>query len=243
LPKASVPKKQLQKLKAAGLYSGKVPRGGTLSRYQQRLIKRFDAVATGKATVLSPKNPASFKGIFDVQGKHVIVPKGKGEKWNVNKSGGITRTRKGPRGEPIKFSSWRAKKPGDIPKPPPPEKRERYALPFARKVGSGQYRLEWQRFPDYASLQKFMTEYETPDPVTGKARYPDWTQYVFIESIDDERPLAERNAALKDAAIKHGRAKAEHFVGSSSLDSTMRQARKVRRNKRRKFTAKIYGER
>lgn len=184
--------------------------------------------------MLKPKDAGTFKNIFKVQGDKVIVPKGKGESWKVTKSGGIERTRKGPRGEKIKFSSWRQKKPGEMPPRPPKEKRVQYALPFARKVSQGQYRLEWQRFPTYDALAKFMQEYETPDPVSGNARYPDWQQYVFEESIDDDRPYAIRNQALQDAAIKYGRAKAEHFSGTNSLAPVMRVARKARRKRKRR---------
>lgn len=234
MSKSSVPKTQLKKLKSAGLFTGKLPRGNKLTAYQKGLITRFNDVATGKAQVLKPKNPSTFKSIFKVQGDKVIVPKAKGEKWRVTKSGAIERTRKGPRGEQIKFKSWRQKKPGELPPPPPPEKRVRYALPFARKVGKGQYRLEWQRFPTYDALASFMSEYEKTDE-KGKARYGDWAQYVFEESIDDTRDIAERNRALNEAAVKYGKAKSTSiFEGSNTLEPIMRVARKGRRNKQRR---------
>lgn len=237
MPKSSVPKKQLKKLQSAGLFTGKLPRGNKLTPYQRGLITRFNDVATGKATVLKPKNPSTFKNIFKVQGDKVIVPKGKGETWRVTKSGAIERTRKGPRGEQIKFKSWRQKKPGELPPQPPPEKRVRYALPFARKVAKGEYRLEWQRFPTYEALANFMKAYEETDPVTNKARYGDWAQYVFEESIDDERSIAERNRALNEAAVKYGKAKdTSIFESSNTLEPIMRVARKARRQKSRRTT-------
>jgi hypothetical protein len=228
--KRTTAKNQLKRLKSAGLYSGKLPRGNTLTPYQQSLIKKFDAVAKGKATVLQPKDPSSYKRVFQVSGKNVIVPKGKGDKWTVTKSGNVQRARKGPRGEKITFTGWRQKKPGDIPPPAPAQKRVQYAVPFARKLGKGRYRLVWQRFPTYDELKKFMAEYEKRDE-KGRQRYPDWTQYVFEESIDDARPVKERNQSLTDAAIKYGRAKPQDFEVTNKLNPILRVGRKARRKK------------
>ena len=209
----------LKKLKGAGLYSGKLPRG-KLTDYQQKLVKRFDDVVKGRAAVVQPKRPADYKAAFDVKGKHVIVPKNKGEKIKVNKSGNVVRERKGPRGEKI-TGTFKRRPPGQIPPAPPPARRVQYAIPFARKLGPGRYRLEWARFPTYDKLANFMKTYEP-------SQYPDWPNFVFEEEISDASE-ADRNAALNAAAIKYGKATKGDFEESGSY--IMRQARRVRRKK------------
>jgi hypothetical protein len=131
-------------------------------------------------------------------GKKITIAKRKGDRWRVGKGGKVTRTRKGPRGEKIKGTMIRVKR-GQTPPPPPPGKQYQYAIPFARKVAKGRYRLEWQRFPSYESLNEFMSEYDR----TG--RYTDWRFFVFKEEVSDV-PKARRDELLNEAAIAHGRA-------------------------------------
>lgn len=235
LPSKTNLKKQraaLKKLKSVGLYSGKLPRmnavgGGRLSSYQQKLVKQFDAVAKGRAKVLTPKHPKDYAKLFTVRGNKVIVPKGKGERVTTNKAGNIVRERKGPRGEKIK-GVFHRRKPAQMPPPPPPERRIQYAIPFARKLGKNRYRLEWKRFPSYESLASFMKTYET------EGRYSDWANFVFEEEISS-LPQAERDAALNSAAVKFGRAKSENeFETGSQLSPIMRAARTNRRRKKRR---------
>lgn len=215
----------LKKLRVAGLYTGKLPRGKP-SKYQQSLIKKFDAVIKGKATVVEPKGAKDYRGIYQVSGKKVVVPKGKGEKIKVSKTGNIVRERKGPRGEKI-TGTLRRHKLGTTPAKPAPQRRVQYAIPFARKVAHNRYRLEWHRFPSWESLATFMSEYE-------KERYPDWKNFVFEEEISDV-PLARRNQLLNEAAVKYGRAKSElEFDEGSELAPIMRHARKNRRAKKRR---------
>lgn len=213
----------LKKLKGAGLYSGKLPRG-KLTDYQQKLVRRFDDVVKGRAAVVQPKNPKDYSAAFDVKGKHVIVPKGKGEKIKVNKSGNVTRERKGPRGEKI-TGTFKRRKPGEIPPAPPPQRRVQYAIPFARKLGKNRYRLEWKRFPTYDTLAAFMREYE-PE------RYPDWPNFVFEEEIS-EASLADRNRALNEAAVKYGRADSLNEFEQEPEAPIMKLARRNRREARR----------
>ncbi len=215
----------LKKLKAAGLYTGKLPRGKP-SEYQQRIIRKFDDVVKGRAAVVKPKDPKSYKTIFQVAGDKVIVPKGKGEKIKLSKSGLIQRERKGPRGEKI-VGTFRRMKPTERPAPEAPAERFQYAIPFARKLGKNRYRLEWKRFPTRESLDAFMMEYER----TG--RYEDWRGFVFQESLRDTRSQAERDAALNEAAVKYGKAQSTNvFEGTETLEPIMRVARKARRNQR-----------
>lgn len=211
----------LKKLRASGLYSGKIPRG-KLTKYQAGLVKKYDDVVKGKATVVRPKNPKDYGRIYRTSGDKVIVPKNKGEKIAVNKRGNIERTRKGPRGEKIKSTAHRSK-PGEL--PPETTKRVQYAIPFARKLGKNKYRLEWVRFPTRESLAAFMAEYEKA------GRYQDWTNFVFEEQISDAS-LKDRNEALNKAAVKYGRAKSENEFTEGSSD-IMRLARRNRRERKR----------
>lgn len=173
--------RDLRRLKRAGVYSGKIDkRRKRPTSYQQRIIKQFADVLRGRATVVRPKNPASYGRIFKRRGRAVIVPRGKGEKIRVNKAGNIVRERRGPRGEKI-IGTFRRTKPGEKLKKPPATLKVNYAIPFARRV-SGGYRLEWHRFPNFDLLQAFMQEYEKSDE-KGQPRYPDWPDYVLIEII------------------------------------------------------------
>lgn len=232
MPNKSDKQKQraaLKKLKGAGLYSGKLPRGG-LTEYQKRLVIRFDDVVKGRAKVVTPKNPKDYSKLYDVKGDKVIVPRAKGEKIKINKRGNIERERKGPRGETI-TSRPRRTKPGELPPQPPPERRIQYAIPFARKLGKNRYRLDWKRFPSWDSLASFMRTYEQ------EGRYEDWTNFVFEEEISNI-PQAERDRALNEAAVKYGRAKSTNeFEVGSQLSPIMRAARKNRRRKSRRRAA------
>lgn len=221
----------LKKLRTAGLYGGKIPRG-KLNKYQQSLVNKFDAVVKGKAKVVSPKNPKDYSKLYQVKGSKVIVPRAPGEKISINKNGNVVRERKGPRGEPIKSTSRRTK-PGELPPKPVPPKQVRYAIPFARKLGKGRYALHWQRFPTWDALAAFMATYEK------EGRYEDWTNFVFEEEISDTRPKAERDRALNEAAVQYGRANSlNDFEVGSQLSSVMREGR---RNRRRKTRRKDYG--
>lgn len=212
-------------MREAGLYSGKLGRGAP-TRYQQGLIKKFDAVIKGRAVVLEPKAAKQYSKLYTVKGKKVIVPRGAGEKIILNKHGNVTRTRKGPRGEKI-TSTARRQKPGQLPPQPVAPRRVQYAIPFARKISRGVYRLEWQRFPTWESLAAFMATYEK------EGRYSDWANFVFEEEIFDLSDTAERkrrNNELNKAAVQYGKAKSElEFEDTAS--PIMRAARKTRRKK------------
>lgn len=207
------------------MYGGKLPRG-KLSEYQQRIIKKFDAVAKGRATVVTPKNPKDYAKLFTVKGDKVIVPRTKGEKISTNKHGNITRERKLGRGQKSKGVLKRYKE-FKTPEKPEPSRRVQYAIPFARKVSKGVYRLEWKRFPNWETLEKYMMG---SDSVRD---YDDWQHYVFEEEIS-ELSREERDAALNDAALKYGRAKSTGEFTSGPLSDVMRVAKKTRRRQQSK---------
>lgn len=132
--------------------------------------------------------------------RKLTLPKRKGERWRKSKKGKVTRTRRGPRGE--KITSRMTTLP-ELEREVP-QKEYVYAIPYARKVGRGRYRLEWQRWPDYESLRNFMQMYE------ADGRYPNWAFFVFKEEVSDV-PQARRNELLNEAAVKFGRASPDDF--------------------------------
>ena len=84
---------QLKKLKSTGLFKGKIDARKPPSAAQKRALKRYADVISGKAAVVKPKNPKSYKGTFKVVGDKVIVPK-RGGRVRVDKEGVIRTTRK-----------------------------------------------------------------------------------------------------------------------------------------------------
>jgi len=213
-------KRAIKKLRSAGLYSGKVDLRKKLTAYQKRLIEKFDAVVRDKATVVKPKNAASFKDIFQVSGDKVVVPKSKGQKISVSKTGSIRI--EGKTGN-VKYvrTSRRVKEIGELQPTQRATKETVVAIPFARRVGKDQYRLEWHRFPTFKHLQDFMSS----DSLKG---YKDWSNYVFIEEIT-EQSIPDRNAELTRRAIETGKAKAENFVASSTVPLLGRTKRRRRK--------------
>jgi hypothetical protein len=174
-------KKALKTLKASGLYSGKTDLRRSPTPYQKSQIRRFADVITGKATVVRPKSPSAYRGKFDVKGDKVIVPRAKGERIGLSKTGKITRTRKTPRG-PRKATIIPVgpPKPGrGIPPAPPPGKALVYYLPFRRGSGKGQT-TQWMRF-SYDKLVNFFIEYDLDDEQTA-----DWLRYLEIEEMSAE---------------------------------------------------------
>lgn len=141
------------------------------TKHQRALIRKFAAVIEGKATVVQPKNPASYKGLFQVKGKKVIVPRHKGEKIRVTKFGNIIGERK--LGKRVVRSRYRrVNTSADLPKS---ATRSMYFVPFIRgKDATGRPILEWKRFPNLDMLKNFMEGYD----------YKDWTNYVIEEKVD-----------------------------------------------------------
>ncbi len=169
----------LQKLKDAGLYSGKVDRRKNPTKYQQRLLAQYKDVVSGKAAVVKPKNPASYKSLFRVKGDKVIVPRVKGEKVKVNTRGNIVSERKNAAGQKVSRSYRRVKSSADL---KPGKGPVFYFVPFIRGRDplTLRPRLEWKRFPNKEMLQNFMEGYD----------YKDWTDYVIEERVDPDHPYS-----------------------------------------------------
>ncbi len=188
-------KSALKKLFSTGLLKTKPNLSKAPSAHQKRLINKFQDVISGKAAVVKPADPKSYKGLFKVQGDAVVVPRRKGERISMNKKGAIEGTRKvgartvksrfqhTPRGEKIKR----------------PTLPTQYAIPFVRGGGD----VQWMRFPDYDSLQKFMEGYD----------YKGWKSYVVSEvafgrSIEDKLNFEDDEALSELLDEKIGKLKA-----------------------------------
>lgn len=181
----------LKRLRDLGLYTGDLRKKPT--KYALSKIEKFDAVLKGKATVVAPKDAKRFKGIFDTVGKNVIVPRRKGEKITVDKSGEIVSVRKS--GKRVIRARGRTVKRADTIEKPPPESTTQYVIPFHGRGGE----TNWFRFPDYDELKKFMAGYD----------YKDWKDYVIVEDIGEELDDDELNERMdrkrKGRAIKGNR--------------------------------------
>lgn len=165
----------LRKLRASGLYTGKLDLRKRASAYQKTLLKKFAAVIKGVAKVLYPPDPKSFGKIFQTVKNAVIVPRRKGERLKVSKSTGeILSTRK-VRGRQVTARLRRVKQGATIKRPPKGESVH-YAIPFNR--GGGE--TEWMRHPSYDALKAFMSEYQ---------RYKGWRKYAVSERMTKKDEL------------------------------------------------------
>ncbi len=162
------------------------------SKYQTRLIDKFRDVVTGKAAVVRPKNPKTFKSLYRVQGDAVIVPRRKGEKIKVSKSGAIIGERKvGNRVVRSKFRRMKADEPIK-----PPSERTQYVLPFIMgRDESGKPILRWKRFPS----EEFMTDYMTNSKSIRD--YSNWPDYVVEETVGHPKDDAELEKIIKKRGL------------------------------------------
>jgi len=179
-------RRQLAKLKSAGLYSGKIDGRKKPSKYQQSLIAKYKDVVTGKASVVKPKDAKSYKSIFQVVGDKVIVPRRKGEKIRITEKGSIAGERK-VGGRKVRTYFKKVKRGETL---AADKKPTMYFVPFIRgKDGKGKPIIEWKRFPNLDMLKQFMEGYD----------YKDWTDYVVKERVDPDAPYTnsdELNARL-----------------------------------------------
>lgn len=163
---AQFEKRALRKLLSTGLYSGKVDLRKAPTKYQRALISKFNDVVSGKAVVVKPRDPKQYPQ-FRQRAGAVVVPKRKGERISVDAKGEITGKRKvGRRTVTSKFRH--------VPKGARPKRvaNVQFAIPFNRAGGE----IQWQRFPDYDTLAKFMEGYN----------YKDWPDYVIEEKVGAE---------------------------------------------------------
>ena len=167
---AKFERRALKKLRVLGLYTGKIDLRKTPTPYQRKQITKFSDVVAGKAAVVEPKNPKSYAGLFTVKGDKVVIPKRKGEKIKVTPKGAIITERKiGKRTVRARFR--KTERAEQIRR----EHKAMYAVPFIRgRDKNGRPVLEYKRFPNWTTLQKFMKGYD----------YKGWQKYVVVETID-----------------------------------------------------------
>jgi hypothetical protein len=165
-------RRALRILREKGLLSKSTNLSKKPTRYQRAQIRKFADVVAGKAKVVRPKAPSTYKNLFRVKGDKVVVPRRKGEKIDVDRRGEIVGKRKV--GTRVVRSRFRRVRRGEDVGALPPRGGgpKQYALPFNR--GGGE--IEWKRFPDMAALRDFMQGYD----------YKNWTDYVVEEDIDEE---------------------------------------------------------
>lgn len=186
----------LRKLVRAGLYTGKFDARKKITKSQRATIRKYADVVTGKATVIKPENPASYKNLFRVKGDKVIVPRRKGEKIKVTKTGKIVGERKvGKR--TVRSYFRRVERGAEIPK----QSGVMYALPFIRgRDANGKPILDWKRFPTMGMLKSFMEGYD----------YKDWTDYVLEERVDPEHAYTVTEAQKKHRAKRATKKRRDH---------------------------------
>lgn len=189
-------KRAIKKLRELGIIKADLRKAPT--RATKAALKKYADVLAGKAVLVRPKNPASYKKIFRVFGKTVIVPRRKGEKITVNKAGEIQGVRKvGKRKVRSTFKHVL------VPEKSQPKWKPRvvYALPVQRG-GSGT--VEWYRWKSWDQMKQDMQQ--------GSLRgYKNWGDYVVEEYLmpgeatgpeegsDDED---ERNSRLDTIMVR-----------------------------------------
>ncbi len=179
---ARIERRQLRKLKSTGLFKGKIDLRKPPTPAAKRALRRFRAVIEGKAKVLKPKSPKSYRKVFRVVGNKVIVPRRKGERLYVRKDGKIVTQRK------IAGQSQTGvyKKLDEI-----TEEKRMYILPLNR----GHKGLEFYKFNSKEELEKFV--YET-SPKVGETfkRYADYVIEVDpgnVPVISEEEGYGEKD--------------------------------------------------
>jgi len=190
MAKTPRPKKQvraekaaLRKLRDSGLYSGKVDLRRAATPYQKSLMKKFADVFNGSAAVVAPSDPQSYKRQFKIVGDKVIVPKRKGERISVSKTGKIERSRKignrRTKSTIVKIVPERG-----APKPKA-DTAIVFRVPFKRGTQKHGEVIDWRRF-SYDGLLRFFSEY-----LRDLSQFDDWAQYIEVEELpeDYERDL------------------------------------------------------
>lgn len=203
----------LKRLRDLGLYTGDLRKKPT--KYALGKIEKFDAVLKGKATVVKPRDAKRFKDIFETVGGNVIVPRRKGEKITIDKSGEIVSIRKS--GKRTIRARGRTVKRADAIEKPEAHRNVQYVIPFNGHNGE----TNWFRFPDYDELKKFMAGYD----------YKDWKDYVIEEDVGNELDDDELNERMdrkrKGRPIKGGIAgKRKRAAKKSTAKKAKKRSRK-----------------
>jgi hypothetical protein len=198
-------RKALRILREKGLLSKSTNLSKKPTRYQRSQINKFADVIAGKAAVVRPKQPSTYKNLYRTKGDKVIVPKRKGEKIHVNRRGEIEGERKV--GNRVVRSRHKRLRRGEDVGALPSKSGKQYAIPFNR--GGGE--IEWKRFPDRDALRDFMQGYD----------YKDWTDYVVEESVDEEMDDDELQDKL-DRQLRRARRRRDAAAGVAARPARKR---------------------
>lgn len=151
------------------------------SRAQKAAIKKFADVIAGRAAVVSPKNPKSYRERYRVKGNKVVIPRGKGERITTDKAGTIRISGKSPRGRKYKAKIQSIET--------APAAGEIYYAPLG---ANGQM----QRIGDAADLQRF------------KIRYPRFAKHPeYIVAMDIDEDNEDDDERLENQLMKQIRRK------------------------------------
>lgn len=207
----SADRRALKILKSSGLIK-KANLSKKPTSYQRGLINKFSDVISGKAQVVKPADPKSYKSLFRVVGDKVIVPKRKGEKIKVTAKGSIIGERK-VSGRTVRSRYRRVKSDADL----SDKKRTMFFVPFIRgRDAKGKPILEWKRFPTKELLLNIMGGYESRD----KNPYSNWQDYVIEERIDADQSYSMSSDLQKrlDRKLGSGKRKKIRFNDDTDLD-------------------------
>jgi hypothetical protein len=169
----------LRRLRDLGIISAKTDLRKTPSKRTRTLINKIKPVLEGKASAVKPADPSAYKSGFSVLKDVVIVPRKKGERIAVSKTGKITKTRR--EGNRRIKSTIRTGQPAAIERPAA-NKVIIFKVPF-KKRGTDQ--VEYRRFT-YDGLKTFFAEY-----LRNIQQFDEWAQFIEEEEIT----FANREAA------------------------------------------------
>lgn len=196
----------LRRLKSTGLFKGKIDARKPPTPAAKRAIGRYADVLKGRAKVLKPKNPKSYKGTFRVVGDKVIVPRRKGQRVKVGKQGEIEVARK----VGGKMRRGRFKRLAEL-----ATEDKVFLLPLRRGDG-----LTWMKFDTRGELDKFVFE---TSPKVG-ATYKNYANYIL-----------EMDAATYDEGGYYEDEGEDNVELERALELQLARRRRARnRNRRRK---------
>jgi hypothetical protein len=163
-------KQSLRKLRDLGLISPKTDLRKAPSKRAISAIRKFQDVLSRKAVIVKPRDPKSYTAGFRVVGDKVIIPRAKGEKIKLSKTGKITKTTK--RGNKTITRTIKIEQVNKITRPS--NKAIVFRVPFKKR---GTTEIEYRTFT-YDGLKTFFAEY-----LRNINQFDDWAQFIEEESV------------------------------------------------------------
>jgi hypothetical protein len=178
-------KRALTKLRDTGLFTGKIDLRKAPSRSARKAMARYADVLSGKSAYIKTPRAKEYAAAFETARGGVIVPKRKGERIGIAKSGKITRSRK--IGSRTVKMTIRVPRKGELQEPTPRERVKladtMFRVPFRRGSGPGQ-EVVYRTF-DYKTLLDFFGSY-----LKSIDQFDEWAGY--IEEIPPQDGRAKR---------------------------------------------------